>query len=382
MGLPLSCAGDCSCLLRPKTIGNVRQRCYNDIMSKATVLLADDHAVVRAGIRKALEELSNLQIVGEVGDGPAVVAALAEAQPDCLLIDVTMPDFEPITAIRQIRTLYPDMRILVVSAYDDDVYVQGLLGAGVDGYHLKDQPLSDLRLAVQRVLAGERWISGPLVGKLVGYTELSSSSSSLTTRQRDILRLLQQGRDNQTIARELDLSVKTVENHLTRIYRQLDVQSRLEAVNYLIRHPEVLALSGQAAVLAASSAAEAPVKESVTVLLVDDSTRYRRQLRRTIGKVCPRAVIHEAGNIGEAVRLTESVAPQLALVDVVLGNEDGIRCTRRIKAQSPLSRVVLISAYPDREFHRQGLEAGAVAFVDKRDLDATALRQIIDDTVA
>jgi DNA-binding NarL/FixJ family response regulator len=351
-------------------------------MSKATVLLADDHAVVRAGIRKALEELSNLQIVGEVGDGPAVVAALAEAQPDCLLIDVTMPDFEPITAIRQIRTLYPDMRILVVSAYDDDVYVQGLLGAGVDGYHLKDQPLSDLRLAVQRVLAGERWISGPLVGKLVGYTELSSSSSSLTTRQRDILRLLQQGRDNQTIARELDLSVKTVENHLTRIYRQLDVQSRLEAVNYLIRHPEVLALSGQAAVLAASSAAEAPVKESVTVLLVDDSTRYRRQLRRTIGKVCPRAVIHEAGNIGEAVRLTESVAPQLALVDVVLGNEDGIRCTRRIKAQSPLSRVVLISAYPDREFHRQGLEAGAVAFVDKRDLDATALRQIIDDTVA
>jgi DNA-binding NarL/FixJ family response regulator len=351
-------------------------------MSKARILLADDHAVVRAGARKALEELPNLEIVSEVGDGPALFAALAEVRPDCLLIDVTMPDFEPIAAIRQIRALYPDMRILVVSAYDDRVYVQGLLAAGVDGYHLKDQPLGDLGLAVQRVLAGERWISSPLVGKLLSYTEAPGFSRSLTKRQREILRLLEQGLDNQTIARELGLSVKTVENHLTRIYRQLNVQSRLEAVNYLMQHPELLVLPGQKAPPLAPDTAEAAVEGGVTVLLVDDSTRYRRQLRRIIGKVCPRAVVYEAGDIGEAVRLAERVAPQLALIDVVLGQEDGIRCTRRIKALSPPSRVVLISAYPDREFHRLGLEAGAVAFLDKRDLDASTLRHIIDDTVA
>ena len=350
-------------------------------MGKVHLILADDHAVVRAGIRNALKELPNLEVVGEVGDGPALFTTLTQMQPDMLLIDVTMPDFEPVVAIQQIRARYPGMKILVVSAYDDDVYVQGLLKAGVDGYHLKDQPLSDLRLAVQQVLAGGRWVSSPLVDKLVSYTHVHPSSPGLTTRQRDILRLLQEGLDNQTIAQRLGLSVKTVENHLTRLYRQLDVQSRLEAVNYATQHPEVLDPAIQAAVVLPAST-EALVQQQATMLLVDDNARYRRQLRRLIGKVCPHATIYEAENIGEAVHLAQRALPQLALVDVVLGEEDGIRCTRRIKALSPTSRVVLISAYPDREFHRQGLEAGAVAFLDKKDLDAATLRQIIDDTVA
>lgn len=351
-------------------------------MNKARVLLADDHALVRAGIRKALEELTGLEIVGEVADGPALTAALEQMQPDCLLIDVAMPDFEPISAIRQIRASYPDLKILVVSAYDDDVYVQGLLGAGVDGYHLKEQPLSDLQLAVQRVLAGDRWISGSLFDKLVSYAVAPSPASPpLTTRQRDLLRLLQQGLDNQSIAQRLGLSVKTVENHLTRLYRLLGVQSRLEAVNYAMKHPGVLATSGQTAALTPSSP-EIAVHRLVTVLLVDDNARYRRQLRRMIGKICPRATIYEAENIEEATRLTKGVTPQIVLVDVILGEEDGIRCTRRIKALSPKSRVILISAYPDREFHRLGLEAGAVAFLDKKDLETSTLQHIIDDITA
>jgi DNA-binding NarL/FixJ family response regulator len=348
-------------------------------MDEVKTLLADDHAVVRAGIRNALQELPNLEIVGEVGDGLELFAALAETQPDFLLIDVTMPDFEPVSAIRQIRASYPTMKILVVSAYDDDFYVQGLLGAGVDGYHLKNQPLSDLRLAVQRVLAGERWISSRLVDKLVNPTK-ASSLPPLTARQRDILRLLQQGFDNQTIARKMCLSVKTIENHLTRLYRQLDVQSRLEAVNYVIQHPEVLALSGQEAVWA-TPRTEPLVQEPVTILLVDDNARYRHQLRRMVGKAYPQAIIYEAENTREALRLTEGVTPQLVLVDVVLGEEDGIQCTRRIKALLPSSRVILISAYPDRGFRQLGLEAGAVAFLDKKDLDAATLCQVIDDVI-
>lgn len=351
-------------------------------MNKIRILLADDHAVVRAGIRHALEELPNLEIVGEVGDGPTLFSALEQIQPECLLIDITMPDFEPMTAIRQIREHYRDMKILVVSAYDDDVYVQGLLKAGVDGYHLKEQPLSDLRLAVQRVLAGERWISGQLVDKLVSFANTPSPAPpSLTTRQRDLLHLLQQGLDNQTIAQRLGLSVKTIENHLTRLYRLLNVQSRLEAVNYVMNHPEVLAVSGQTAALAPASP-ETVLDELITVLLVDDNARYRRQLRRMIGKICPRATIYEAENIGEAIHLVERVTPQLALVDVILGEEDGIRCTRRIRTLSPRSRVILVSAYPDKEFHRLGLEAGAVAFLDKKDLETATLQQIVDDVIA
>jgi DNA-binding NarL/FixJ family response regulator len=117
------------------------------------------------------------------------------------------------------------------------------------------------------------------------------------------------------------------------------------------------------------------------MLLVDDNARYRSQLRRMVGKVCAQATIYEAENTAEAVQLAGQIAPQLVLVDVVLGEEDGIRCARRIKATSSHSRIVLISAYPDREFHRLGLEAGAVAFLDKKDLDAMALHQVVEDLI-
>jgi DNA-binding NarL/FixJ family response regulator len=201
----------------------------------------------------------------------------------------------------------------------------------------------------------------------------------LTNRQRDILRLLQQGLDNQTIAQKLCLSIKTVESHLTRLYRQIGVQSRLEAVSYTMQHPEILAFPGQEAALTSPSP-ESPTQGHITMLLVDDNIRYRRRLRWMIGKVCPQGAIYEAQDTKEAVQLIKRTEPKLVFIDVVLGEEDGIGCTRRIKTLSPSSRVVLISAFPDREFHRLGLEAGAVAFLDKKDLDTSTLRQIIDDT--
>ena len=113
-------------------------------MGTVRVLLADDHAVVRSGIRNAIEDLPDLQVVGEVGDGPSLGPALVSLHPDLLVIDVTMPHFEPVGMIRDVHLQYPALKILVVTAYDDDAYVQGLLGVGVNGYHLKDQPLSDL----------------------------------------------------------------------------------------------------------------------------------------------------------------------------------------------------------------------------------------------
>lgn len=347
-------------------------------MMKTRVLLADDHALVRAGIRNALQELPGIEVVGEVGDGVALHEALANLQPDLVLIDVSMPEFEPVSAVRRIRALYGDLRILVVSAHDDDAYVRGLLSVGVDGYHLKDQPLSDLRFAVQRVLAGERWISSPLLDKLLSLERSPDMSCALTIRQRELLQALQQGLDNQTIATRLCLSVKTVENHLTRLYRQLGVQSRLEAVNMINHRPEILGMSGQ---MAAIPPTPGPVagRQRFQVLLVDDNSRYREQLRRMVGKAYPQALIYEAANVTEALHIAQRIAPHLALIDIVLGEEDGIACARRIRALAPASRVVLISAYPDREFHRMGLEAGAVALLDKKDLDSAALRQIIED---
>ncbi len=349
-------------------------------MAKNRTLLADDHAVVRAGIRNALSELDEIEIVGEVGDGPSVFKMLEDTQPDLLLIDVTMPDFEPIQATRQIRQQYPTIKILVVSAYDNDYYVKGLLGAGVDGYHLKDQPLSDLRLAVRRVLAGERWVSSRLLNKLVNNSESSQFLSPLTTRQCEILRYLQQGFDNQTIAHTMNLSIKTIENHLTRIYKRLNVQSRFETMNYIFQHPEILGLTGQQATKIDATPNLVNSKE-INILVVDDNASYRHQLQRMVGKVSPAAKIYEAESIAEALYLATRVNLHLVLLDVILGEENGIHCTRRIKAVAPSTRIVLMSAYPDQGFRRMGAEAGAIAFLDKRDLDIAALRQVVNDII-
>lgn len=347
-------------------------------MKTSRLLVADDHAVVRAGILNALKDLPDVQVEGEVGNGRDLFTALESLRPDCVLIDVTMPDFEPISAIAQIRANYPDMKILVVSAYDDDVYVQGLLGIGVNGYHLKDQPLSDLRLAVTRVLEGERWVSSRIVDKLVHFGEnVYPTQGRLTERQIDLLRLLHRGYDNRTIALELSLSVKTVENHLTRLYRIINVRSRLEAVNFIMQHPEIIAVSGGQNVPRA--AALPPNASALTLLIVDDNNRYRQQLTRTISSLRPQSTIYEAENTRQVNDLLQRIKPQLVLVDVVLGDENGIQCARQITIQSPASRVILISAYPDSEFRRQGLEAGAVAFLDKKTLDMATLRQVLDD---
>ncbi|HNB54874.1 MAG TPA: response regulator, partial [Anaerolineales bacterium] len=331
-------------------------------MPPIRILLADDHAIVRAGIRRMIEEIPGLAVTKEVGNGPQIFDSLAKHPVDCLLIDITMPEFDPIPAIRNIRILYPDLKILVISAHDDNFYVQGLLRAGINGYHLKDQPLSELKLAIERVLAGERWLSGPLIDKLAEVQHGSPSIPLLTSRQRDLLQMLRDGKDNQSIAQDMGVSVKTIENHLTRLYKTLNVLSRLEAVNYAMRWPQVLGVTAQHATTVEAESQEA---DTLQILVVDDNRRYRGVLQNMLGKICPQATLYEAQNIQTAVQLAQAIKPHMILMDVVLGDEDGITCTRRVKAVSPHSRVILISAYPDREFHRLGLQAGAGAFLDK-----------------
>jgi len=176
----------------------------------------------------------------------------------------------------------------------------------------------------------------------------------------------------------MDLSVKTVENHLTALYRAIGVESRLEANNYASRHPDLLLIPGQDK---PSSRAEGHQAETAAILLVDDNARYRAQLGKLVGRIGPGATIYEAEDGTEAVRLAEQVKPRLALIDVVLRDEDGIQCARRIKAISPTTRIILITAYPDREFRRIGLNAGAVAFLDKKDIDAATVRQLMEDAL-
>jgi len=351
-------------------------------MTRTHVLLADDHTVVRAGLSNTLKNLPDIEIVGEAGNGTELMATLAKMHVDLLVMDANMPDFEPIPAVMEIKAKHPRLKILIVSAYDDETYVVGLLRAGVDGYHLKDQPLADLQLAVQRVLSGERWITGSLVERLANRQPTPAHSVNvpwLTRRQRELLQLLTEGADNRHIASTLDISVKTVENHLTALYKILGVDSRLKAMNYVLRHPELLAASGQEMVEMQPDDTHA--SDSLSILVVDDNPRYRQQLCHLIGKIAPTAIIFEADSMTEALRIGEKAQPNLGLIDVVLEDEDGILCASRLKSLSPFTRLILISAYPDREFRRRALSAGAIAFLDKKDLDMASVRQVIEDAL-
>ena len=349
-------------------------------MEKYHVLLADDHAVVRSGLRSTIENMPTIVVAGEAEDGPSLLTALESLTIDILLIDVTMPNFEPISTIQYIRSEYPNMKILVISAYDDDVYVQGLLSAGVHGYHLKDQPLQDLKLAINRIIEGERWISSPLVDKLINYPLSEDKVPSLTSRQREILGLLKKGWNNQKIAYELNLSIKTIENHLTRIYRSLNVQSRLEAVNYIINNPRILGAKDN---INKMQRTLNPMTDTpANILIVDDNPRFRYHLSRIINKIDNEVNLREAQNEQEVLNAVKSTDFDLMFIDVILGNQNGISLVKKVKDLSDSARIILISAYPDKEFHRQGLEAGATAFIDKKMLDITTIKQIIGDTIS
>lgn len=347
-------------------------------MESIRILLADDHALILAGFRNALENQPRFEIVGDVRDGLSLLPALRTLQPDLLLIDINMPSFDPIASIKRVRRAYPELLILVVSAYDDDVYVKGLLREGVHGYYLKGQPLEDLEGAIDSIMSGKRWISDQLVDKLLQPAERAQPIySKLSPRQLSILRLLTKGLDNRTIATKLGLSVKTIEAHLTRLYRHLRVQSRLEATSLVHENPDILIQSPEFSQVQ-------PMVEAATkleIVIVDDNQRYRQQLRLMVNRVYPQALVYESADIEYAVNLAGQIKPHLALVDVVLGDENGVDCLTQIKAVAPQTRMILMSAYPDQGFHRKGLEAGAIAFIDKQNLDAAALFQIISEAV-
>ena len=280
-------------------------------MQKIRIILADDHAVVRAGIRKIVDQIPQLEVVAEVGTGPLVFSSLEKEQVDLLLIDVTMPEFDPIQAIKQIKILYPSLKILVISAYDDEFYVKGLLNAGVDGYHMKDQSLNDMKLAITQVLKGEKWISSTLINKLSQNYPDKKHLPKLTQRHHDLLLSLRQGLDNKSIAKRYFLSIKTVENNLSSLYRKLNVQSRLEAVNYLIRHPEIMKTSGEFSNLE-NIPKDSKQKSEYNILVVDDNARYRNQLIRMLDKLDSQAAIFSADNIKHALDLAHNIKFKLA----------------------------------------------------------------------
>jgi DNA-binding NarL/FixJ family response regulator len=207
-----------------------------------TILLAEDHKIVREGTRQLLEQSADMQVVGEAADGLEAVRLAAEIKPDVIVMDVRLPRLNGIEATRTITERFPHIKVLILSAYDDDSYVFPLLEAGASGYLLKTSSGAELAEAIRLVYSGQTALSPRISAKIVNRLggrqayRASGMPDGLTEREMDVLRAAAHGHANKAIAIQLGISTQTVQVHLRNIFGKLGVNSRSEAVARAIQH--------------------------------------------------------------------------------------------------------------------------------------------------
>jgi DNA-binding NarL/FixJ family response regulator len=195
------------------------------------VLLADDHPLIRAGLRTTLEIEDDITVAGEALDGDDAQRQCAALHPDVLVLDLNMPGSTAVETLASVRSSCPGTRVLMLTAYDDDAYVRGLVQAGAMGYVLKDEAPEALVQAVRSVAHGGSWFSQQVVAHLVHQTAPDARHHpNLTQRELQIVQLIARGWDNARIAGELSLGEQTIRNYVSRLYGKIGVQTRAEAV--------------------------------------------------------------------------------------------------------------------------------------------------------
>ncbi len=214
-------------------------------MTLIRVVLADDHTLVRAGIRALLEKLPDVHVVAEASDGREAVHLVTTTQPDVVLMDIAMPGLNGLEATRRLVKEFPAIRVLILSMHKNEEYVWQALRAGAVGYLLKDADLAELALAITAVTRGETYLSPPISKHVIReYVQRVGGEETgleqLTPRQREILQLIAEGHTTKMIAQRLGLSVKTVETHRVQMMERLDIHEIAGLVRYAIRMGVVL----------------------------------------------------------------------------------------------------------------------------------------------
>jgi len=200
-----------------------------------TVLIADDHPLVREALHRALDVEEDMKVVAEASDGEEAVKLASELKPDVVVMDIVMPKVNGIEATRKIKEIAPDTAILILTAYDDEEYVLGLLDAGAAGYLLKSARGRDLAGAIRAIRAGESVLHPNIIARLLKRATVTAVKENkaqglLSERESEVLRLVALGMSNKEVAEELFLSQRTVKAHLTSVFNKLNVASRSEAI--------------------------------------------------------------------------------------------------------------------------------------------------------
>jgi DNA-binding NarL/FixJ family response regulator len=207
-------------------------------MYRIRILLADDHAVVRQGFRAILSQQADMAIVGEAGNGREVLSLAQETTPDVVVMDVAMPELNGMEATRRLSTSLPNTRVLALSMHKDSVYVREMLKAGARGYLLKDSVDQDLLEAVRAIARGGAYISPAVQPALMSPYRIQGSTplDLLTSREREVLQLIAEGKTNKEVAAVLNISVFTVDAHRGRIMEKLNVHNVNELVRFAVRN--------------------------------------------------------------------------------------------------------------------------------------------------
>jgi len=210
---------------------------------KTKVVIVEDHRLFREGLKSMLAEKTEFEVVGEAGDGVEAITCIRRRKPNLVLLDLSMPKMNGISVMREIKSQFPEIKILALTIHESDRYVLEAFEAGADGYCLKDAGRNELMVAVSSVLEGKTYISptisdNVMEGYLTGRKKLKSKTTwdTITPREREVLKLLGEGYQNKEIAEMLHISVKTVEKHRANIMTKLDLHNAAALTAYAIEH--------------------------------------------------------------------------------------------------------------------------------------------------
>jgi DNA-binding NarL/FixJ family response regulator len=215
-------------------------------MNPYLIVLADDHMMFRQGVRRILEEIPAFRVAGEVKDGLELLRLLQTAPPHLVILDISMPNLRGIEATREIKKSHPDMKVLILTMHKDKEYLYHALGAGADGYILKEDADDELVAAIESIRKGNVYISSLLssqVSQLIVQSSRSTSSAAedlsktepLSNREREVLKLIAEAKSSKEIADLLCISIRTVQHHRSNIMKKLDIKKSTDLVRYAIR---------------------------------------------------------------------------------------------------------------------------------------------------